>query len=166
MKAAGSGNGHPRPASTIVRGRRHAGARRPKLRGGFVLDSHALLAYLEGEASGEFVRDLIAAAERRRVRLYLSLINWGEVVYIVRREKGDVAAQEVTARIDVAPIALHGVDRPLVHTAAMLKAQHPIAYADAFAAATAKALQCPVVTGDPEFRRLANDVDIVWTTKT
>lgn len=68
--------------------------------------------------------------------------------------------------IDIAPIALRGVDRRLVQVAAMLKAQHPIAYADAFAAATAKALRSPVVTGDPEFRRLENDVDIIWTTET
>ena len=133
-------------------------------RGGFVLDSHAVLAYLEGEASGAVVRNILAAAEARRARLYLSLINWGEVVYIVRREKGEVAAQEVMARIDVSPIMLRGVDRRLVQSAAALKAQHPIAYADAFAAATAQALKLPVVTGDPEFRRLERDVQIVWTT--
>jgi hypothetical protein len=48
-------------------------------RGGFVLDSHALLAYFEGEASGALVRTLIQDAEQRRIRLYVSLINWGEV---------------------------------------------------------------------------------------
>ena len=58
----------------------------PARRGGFVLDSHALLAYFEGEASGAVVRGLIQDAEQRRVRLYLSLINWGEVFHIVRRE--------------------------------------------------------------------------------
>ena len=98
------------------------------------------------------------------MRLFLSLINWGEVVYIVRREKGEVAAQEVMARIDVSPITLRGVDRRLVQSAAALKARYPIAYADAFAAATAQALKLPVVTGDPEFRRLEKDVGIVWTT--
>jgi ribonuclease VapC len=131
-----------------------------------VLDSHALLAYFEGEPSGVPVRALIHEAEQRRIRLYLSLINWGEVVYIVRREKGEVAAHEIVARIDILPITLRGIDRTLVHAAAALKAQHPIAYADAFAAATASALQVPVVTGDPEFRRLEPAVKILWTTQT
>jgi ribonuclease VapC len=129
-----------------------------------VLDSHALLAYFEGEASGAAVRALLAAAERRRMRLYLSLINWGEVAYVVRREKGDVAAQEIIARIDVLPILLRRVDRKLVQEAALLKARYPVAYADAFAAATAKALNLPVVTGDPEFRRLEAEVKVLWTT--
>ena len=135
-----------------------------KRRGGFVLDSHALLAYFEGEPSGTRVRGLLRAAERRRVRLYLSLINWGEVMYIVRREKGEVAGHEVAARIDALPITLRGVDRALVQAAAVLKAQHPIAYADAFAAATAQLLKVPVVTGDPEFRRLHAVLQILWTT--
>ena len=131
---------------------------------GFVLDSHAVLAYFEGESSGAMVRGLIRDAERGRVRLYLSLINWGEVLYIVRREKGEVAGHEVAARIDALPIALRGIDRALVQGAALLKAQYPIAYADAFAAATAQLLEVPVVTGDPEFRRLEAVVDILWTT--
>jgi predicted nucleic acid-binding protein len=136
-----------------------------KRRGGFVLDSHAVLAYFEGESSGATVRGLLHDAERRRVRLYLSLINWGEVLYIVRREKGEVAGHEVAARIDALPITLRGVDRALVEAAAVLKAQHPIAYADAFAAATAQLLKVPVVTGDPEFRHLENVVTILWTTE-
>ena len=134
-------------------------------RGGFVLDSHALLAYFEGEPSGALVRTLIGEAEQRRLRLYLSLINWGELYYIVRREKGEVAAHEVIARLDILPISLRGVDRGLVHAAAMLKAAHPIAYADAFAAATANSLNVPVVTGEPEFRCLEPETKVFWTTQ-
>lgn len=135
-------------------------------RGGFVLDSHALLAYFEGETSGALVRTLIEEAEQRRIRLYVSLINWGEVFYIVRREKGEVAAHEVVARLDILPITLRNVDRRLVQAAAILKAAHPIAYADAFAAATANLLDVPVVTGDPEFRRLQPETKVLWTTDT
>ena len=133
-------------------------------RGGFVLDSHALLAYFEGEAGGAVVRALIQEAEQHRVRLYLSLINWGEVFYIVRREKGEVAGHEVIARLDILPITLRSVDRRLVQAAASLKAAHPIAYADAFAAATANMLNVPVVTGDREFRSLEPETKVLWTT--
>jgi ribonuclease VapC len=87
---------------------------------GFVLDSHALLDYFEGEAGGAVVRELIREAEQRRARLYLSLINWGEVFYIVRREKGAVAADEIVARLDILPITLRNVDRRLVQAAASL----------------------------------------------
>lgn len=137
-----------------------AAARRPA---GFVLDSHALLSYFEGETGGASVRELVADAARRRCRLYLSLVNWGEVTYIVRRERGVAAAQEIVARIDALPIRLEGIDRKLVASAAELKARFPIAYADAFAAATGKHLDVPVVTGDPEFRRIEGEVKLLWT---
>lgn len=47
-------------------------------------------------------------------------------------------------------------------TAAELKARFPIAYADAFAAATGKHLDVPVVTGDPEFRRVEGEGKLLW----
>jgi len=77
-----------------------------------------------------------------------------------------VAAHEVIARLDILPITLRGVDRRLVQAAAILKAAHPIAYADAFAAATANLLNVPVVTGDPEFRCLEPETKVFWTTRT
>ena len=40
----------------------------------------------------------------------------------------------------------------LVRRAAAIKARGGISYADAFAAAAASVLDCPVLTGDPEFR--------------
>jgi AbrB family looped-hinge helix DNA binding protein len=151
-------------SASVKRGAESARSRRSRRRG-FVLDSHALLAYFEGEPSGTAVRGLISEAERGRTRLYLSLINWGEVVYVVRREKGDLAVHEVVARIDILPITLRSVDRRLAQAAAALKAKHPIAYADAFAAATASMLQMPVVTGDPEFECLEPQIEILWTTR-
>jgi predicted nucleic acid-binding protein len=45
----------------------------------------------------------------------------------------------------------------LVMAAASLKAQYRMSYADGFAAATAIALQCPLATGDPELRAVAED---------
>jgi len=89
-----------------------------------------MIAATEGEASGTVVRRLIRKAEQRRVRVYLSPINWGEVFYIVCREKGEVAAHEIVARLDVLPITLRGMDLRLVQAAASLKATHPIARAD------------------------------------
>ena len=77
-----------------------------------------------------------------------------------------MAAHEVIARLDILPITLRGVDRRLVQAAAILKAAHPIAYADAFAAATANLLNVPVVTGDPEFRCLEPETKVFWTTRT
>lgn len=50
----------------------------------------------------------------------------------------------------------------LALAAARLKAIFPLAYADTFAAALAQRGGVPVVTGDPEFKRLAGVVSVIW----
>jgi predicted nucleic acid-binding protein len=49
--------------------------------------------------------------------------------------------------------------------AAGLKARHPVAYADCFAAALAIARKGRLVAGDPEFRRLGKDIPIEWLSR-
>lgn len=49
------------------------------------------------------------------------------------------------------PIEMVGVSDEGVLAAARLKSSYKISYADAFAASLAMTLDCPVVTGDPEF---------------
>jgi len=45
-----------------------------------------------------------------------------------------------------------------------LKARYPISYADSFAAALAMINNCPLLTGDPEFRSLEKQgiISIEW----
>lgn len=111
----------------------------------FVLDSWAVLRLLEGTepAAGRIEQVL---GEGRPV---MSWINLGEVFYIVRRDQGDDEAHEV-----VRDLRLHlDLDLPSEHrilTAAAITADHPMAYADAFAAATAAAHEATLLTGDPE----------------
>ncbi len=120
----------------------------------FVLDSHALLAYLEDEPGREKVEELLNLASKEEVELLLSVINLGEVLYITERERGLSKAHEVLARIEELPIAIIEVNRKLALEAAHYKALHPIAYADCFALALARLRGATLVTGDPEFEQI------------
>jgi ribonuclease VapC len=97
----------------------------------------------------------------------LSVVNLGEVVYIVERERGLPKAQETLARIDELPIDVVSVDRTLTLAAAHLKMDCPIAYADCFAAALSQIKNATLVTGNPEFGKLKPDcnVQIEWLGK-
>ena len=48
-----------------------------------------------------------------------------------------------------------------IWNAASLKGRFPIAYADGFAAALAQKYNCPLVTGDPEFRSV-DRLELDW----
>jgi ribonuclease VapC len=122
----------------------------------YVLDSFALLAYLEGEAGMPRVRSLLEGAGAQRHTVYLSLINLGEALYITERERGLVAARRTLGAVDQLPLEIVGVSRATVLAAAHIKTRFPISYADTFAVVTAQDRGAVVMTGDPEFRPLAD----------
>ena len=138
----------------------------PPRSGEYVLDRYALLAYLEAEPGSDCIREILEAAKDRKCHLYMCVVNMGEVMYIVERERGLPKAQETLARIDELPIEIVNVDRPLTLAAAHLKTDCPIAYADCFAAALSQLKNATLVTGDPEFDKIKPDcnVRIEWLT--
>lgn len=116
------------------------------------LDSWAVLAWLDGDepAAGE-VQEAFHAG-----RPWMSWLNIGEVAYQLERRHGADEAAAVVGRVRAA-VALDDVTAERVIAASHLKAAHPIAFADCFAAATAMARAATLFTGDPEL--LDADID-------
>lgn len=129
---------------------------------GYVLDSYALLAYLQDEHGAAKVEALLNLAKKRRAILWISVVNLAEALYIVERERGFAKVQQTIAVIDDLPLKVVDVDRSLALSAAHVKARHPLAFADAFAVALAKEKRASVVTGDPEFKTVAKEIPIEW----
>jgi predicted nucleic acid-binding protein len=133
----------------------------------YVLDSFALIGYLENESFAQAIEDLLHQAEKGVSRLNLHALHLGEVYYITLREKGQDVADLAYARIKRFPIKfIETINEELLLTAATLKANYPISYADSFAAALAKVNNALLLTGDPEFRTLEEDgiLEITWLT--
>ncbi len=128
----------------------------------YVLDSFALLAYLADEPGASQVKAVLAATRARQATAYLSIINYGEAIYITERDQGLPAAQRAIAAIDQLPIKVIEADRRQTFAAAHIKAHHAIPYADAFAAALAEELAATLLTGDPEFRKIAHRITVEW----
>lgn len=128
----------------------------------YLLDSFALLAYLNDEAGRVRVQEILALAEGRKCRVIMCLVNLGEVLYITERERGLAMAQSVLALAESLPLELLDATRDLVLDAAHIKAHHPLSYADAFAAAAALRENAVVVTGDPEFKSVEELIKIEW----
>jgi predicted nucleic acid-binding protein len=131
----------------------------------FVLDSYALIGYLENESFSDQIQHVLTQAKNGISRLYIHAIHIGEVYYITLREQGQSLADLAYSRIKALPIKL--IDRigeELLLAAAGLKARYPISYADSFAAALAMINGCPLLTGDPEFKSLEQEriISIKW----
>jgi predicted nucleic acid-binding protein len=110
-----------------------------------VLDSWAVIRHLEDAAPAAGVVGALLETQRP----VISWINLGEVFYVVRRLHGeDHAAETVRDLREALEPELPTAERILA--AARIKSDYPLAYADAFAAATAMAHQAELWTGDPE----------------
>jgi predicted nucleic acid-binding protein len=109
------------------------------------LDSWAVLAWLNGREPA--ARAVEKAFESERP--WMSWLNIGEVAYQLERRRGKDEAALVIRRLRAA-VALDDVTPERVIAAAHIKAEHPIAFADCFAAATALARRATLYTGDPE----------------
>jgi predicted nucleic acid-binding protein len=79
----------------------------------------------------------------------MSWINLGEVAHIVERMAGAERARHVVQQLRH-QIALDLPSESRVLEAARIKARYAMAYADAFAVATALAHDAVILTGDPE----------------
>jgi len=128
----------------------------------FVMDSFAMIAFFEDEPGSDTVAGILHDLLRHRSAGFMSVINWGEIYYNVARDQGQEEAERVLTQLSRYPLQLVEVDKALTYSAAGLKAQHPIAYADCFAAALCLRLKATLVTGDTEFRRLQDKISIQW----
>lgn len=126
-----------------------------------VLDSFPILAMLQRERGWERVRSLLHDARNGDIDLYMCLINLAEVQYrIVRR---NVDRENLIAAVEDLPVTLYSAD-DLVPAVTMIKALYSVSLADCFAAALALKMDCPVLTGAPEFRQLEELIAVDWLT--
>lgn len=133
--------------------------RKPRV---FVLDSWAVLAYLGDELSGQEVADIIASAQDQGTVLTMSIVNAGEVWYILAREASELEADGAVTNLRQLGIHLVDADWKLARLAGAFKARHRMSYADCFAAALAKENRAELLTGDKEFEQVEGEIKIAW----
>ena len=87
----------------------------------FVLDSFALLTYLQDEPAASRIEKLLEGAGKEKCRLLLSIISLGEILYITERRGGLVKAQDALALIQQLPIEILAADEQTVLAAANIE---------------------------------------------
>ncbi|MBI1882792.1 MAG: type II toxin-antitoxin system VapC family toxin [Chlamydiae bacterium] len=127
-----------------------------------ILDTHALMVFLEREPEFEKVEALFVAAVEKNNPLLMTTVNFGEVYYIVLRECGSEKAHEIEKIIRSLPIEIVDVDVTLAKEAGRFKATRKMSYADCFTAALAKVHKGEVITGDKEFKEVEDEVKVLW----
>lgn len=131
----------------------------------YVLDSYALLALLQDEPGAQDVEDLIVSDD---TEVTVSVINIGEVFYILARKVGKEAAYAFERRVMETPkIVVADASWQRVKSAATLKTVGGLSFADCFGASLSLELDATLVTGDSEFERLEGTagLKVMWLPK-
>lgn len=126
-----------------------------------VLDSHAVIAFLQGEPGAEKMKDLFEKAAASQPT-FITSVNWGEVKYQMIRKRGPEGWELAAGILNTLPIEVVAVNHELAEAAAEIKASKNLGYADCFAAALAKSRRADLWTGDPDFKRIESDVKVMW----
>jgi len=127
-----------------------------------LFDAHAILKWTQKEQGYQRVKSLITACRDQSTVGYMNQINLGEVYYKTIRSVGMERAKEFLENFLRLPLHIILPDREQIWKASEIKAEYSISYADCFAAATALQYEATILTGDPEFKKIASLVSIEW----
>ena len=127
-----------------------------------VLDTSALLAYFFDEPGAEKMEELFHKASDADKPVFISAVNWAEVLYKIERKRGKAGLETARQFERTTPLETVPVDRELAEAAAGLKVKHDLGLADAFAAALAIQKKAELVAADKEFAAIEKEIKINW----
>lgn len=127
----------------------------------YVLDTSALLTFIEDEAGADQVHELLEKAKRGEVILLVSFMSFMEVYYISLQERGQEEAQERVKLMAALPIIRVESNESLGAQAGACKAAHRLSVADAWIAALAQERNATLVHKDPEFEQVESTVTVM-----
>ena len=120
-----------------------------------ILDTSAILALRSDEAGAEVVEELLRQAEKTKRPLLASFMTRMELLYLIWRHEGELAARRAIGMIDTFNIKWIDCESEILDQAAMLKSRGGISVADSWIAATAIIRDATLIHKDPELRKIA-----------
>jgi predicted nucleic acid-binding protein len=128
----------------------------------YVLDANAVLDFVDAGPGAQRVRALLHEAHEHRAGVAISVLNWGEVFYLLWERRGEEKANRTLSQISRLPLEIVPVDLAIALKAGQIKAVHKIPYVDSVAAALAVLRQATLVTSDRDFEKLGRHFPILW----
>jgi len=127
----------------------------------YILDSSALIRYLDGEAGGDRVKSILHACVTGRAGLQISAVQWGEVAGNLRKRFGAEREESILSSLLPSEAEIVSASGERAVHAAELRVDRKMAYADAFALDLAMGSPDHIfVTADYGFKSVDNLIQI------
>jgi predicted nucleic acid-binding protein len=118
--------------------------------------------YIEDGPGSATLERVLREAFRHDVALMISVINLGEVFYLLWRMNGEQKARQTIDDLTLLPLQIVPVNLSQALKAGEFKALHKIPYADSIAAALAVAQKATLITSDRDFEKFGRRIPILW----
>lgn len=123
----------------------------------FVLDSSAVLRYIDDEPGADRVEEIFKECLQARSKMCISALQWGEIAGRLRKQLGAAKATRVLETLVPLEVDIVAATAERAVQAATLRADRGISYADCFALDLAMDSEVHVlVTADYEFKAAAD----------
>lgn len=127
----------------------------------YVLDSSAVLRYLDDEAGAARVAEIIKSHLAGRCGAMVSALHWGEVAGITCKAHGKQAMELVLSRLSAFGLQIVAADGERAVRASLIKVKRDLPYVDAFGVELAGDSGDRVfVTADFDFKSVRRDVKV------
>jgi PIN domain nuclease of toxin-antitoxin system len=127
----------------------------------YILDSSAILRYLDGEAGGVRVSEIIKSHLAGRCEAMISALHWGEVAGVTHKVHGCQGMDLALSRLHAFGLEIVPVDADRAVRASFVKLKRGIPYVDAFAIElAANSAERVFVTADFNFKLASRDAAI------
>lgn len=120
----------------------------------FVLDTSALIAFVQNEPGAERVEKILKSAHSSAHAVYISFVTLAELYYVTCKEEGRSAALEMIVLVKSLSLNIVESMERLTLLAGSIKANHRLSLADAFIIATTSHVGGILVHKDPEIEQV------------
>jgi PIN domain nuclease of toxin-antitoxin system len=127
----------------------------------YVMDSSAILRYLQGEAGADRVAEIVKDHVAGRCEAVICSLHWGEIAGQTCKGRGLGAMELVLSRLAAFGIPVVSADADRAVRAALVKFRTAVPYVDAFGVElTADSRKSVFVTADLDFKAASREVKI------
>ena len=126
----------------------------------YVLDASAVLRYLEDEAGGARVAEIIDAHLQGECEAIIAAPHWGEIAGVTGKKRGQEAMALTLSRLSALGLRVVAADAERSVRAALIKLERKLPYVDAFGVELAEGPDRVLVTADFDFKAASRTVKI------
>ena len=125
----------------------------------YVLDTSAILTFIENETGVEDVEKLLLEALEGKVQIFISVVSIIEVYYISLQEQGKKIADERLRLIDDLPVKQQPLGPDMTRIVGEMKAAKSLSFADCCIAGLAKLNRATIVHKDPDYEQIKDELE-------